>query len=136
MQPDGSVHTTHQIWFFLNESMDHAKFSQNHLTFDAVRKLELTRQECLKQSKTKGSPENYAFYIHSESMAAAVRLLSDESITTTYNLYCLDDPVVNIIIRKATDPSPNSSQTPSHADSLASRKDISANRKLLLPELF
>ena len=136
MQPNGSVHATDQIWFFLKENMKDAEYSQNHLTLDAVRRLELSRQECLKQSKTKGLPESYAFYLHSESMAAAVRLLSDESITATYNLYCSNDPVVTIIIRKANEPSPNSSQTPSHADSLASRKAISANRKLKLPELF
>ena len=39
-------------------------------------------------------------------MAAAVRLLSDESILVTYNLYCQKDDVVTILVRGINEPSP------------------------------
>ncbi|KAI0379525.1 hypothetical protein F5Y04DRAFT_282945 [Hypomontagnella monticulosa] len=69
-------------------------------------------------------------------MAAAVQLLSDASILATYNLYCQDDPVVTITIRKAEDPSPNSSRSASYHSSLAAKQKISARRRLLVPDLF
>ena len=87
-------------------------------------------------TKTAGDTAKFAFYIHSQSMAAAVQLLSDESIITTYNLYCQTDPAVTITVRKATDPSPNSSRAMSHEGLLAERRKVLAKRGLLYPELF
>ncbi|RYP70419.1 hypothetical protein DL771_005460 [Monosporascus sp. 5C6A] len=125
-----------QLWFFLREQMTIAQFTQAVLSLDDVRKTDITLEYCLKATGTTGTVDDYAFYIHSASMAAAVRLLTDGSIIATYNLYCRRDPVVTITIRKATDPSPNTSLSASHQNSQAERRKISAQRGLLVPELF
>ncbi|RYP64671.1 hypothetical protein DL769_006579 [Monosporascus sp. CRB-8-3] len=125
-----------QLWFFLREEMTIAQFTQAVLTLDDVRKRDVTLEYCLKATGTMGTVDDYAFYIHSASMAAAVRLLTDNSIIAMYNLYCRNDPVVTITIRKATDPSPNTSLSVSHQNSLAERRKVSAQRGLLVPELF
>jgi hypothetical protein len=65
----------------------------------------------------KDEVQKFAFYLHSASMAAAVRLLSDESILVTYNLYCQKDDVVTILVRGINEPSPNTSRSPSHQNS-------------------
>lgn len=98
--------------------------------------MDLSLELCLRMTKTAGDTAKFAFYIHSQSMTAAVQLLSDESIITTYNLYCQTDPAVTITARKSADPSPNSSRAVSHEGSLAERRKISAKRGLLYPELF
>lgn len=72
--------------------------------------------------------EDHTFWIHSNSMRAAVQLLTDESIRVTYQLYCKDDAVVTIYIRPANDPSPNASHAPSHNISLAERRKASGRR--------
>ncbi|KAI1380987.1 hypothetical protein F4677DRAFT_441316 [Hypoxylon crocopeplum] len=69
-------------------------------------------------------------------MAAAVQVLSDESTIATYNLYCRRDPVVTITIRKAEDPSPNTSRSSSHENSLDGGWKASASHGLLVLELF
>lgn len=125
-----------QLWFFLRESMGIQSFSQKPLLLCEVRDLGLTLDTCLEITGTKGTKEDYAFYIHSGSMAAAVRLLSDESIIATYNLYCQKDDTVLIMIRGVNEPSPNSSRAPSHQNSLAERRKVSASRGVLSPELF
>ncbi|KAI2625707.1 hypothetical protein GGR54DRAFT_592678 [Hypoxylon sp. NC1633] len=125
-----------QLWFFLREDMSISQFTQVPLTLSEVRKIDLTFGYCLSATKSPGSVHDYTFHIHSASMAAAVQLLSDESIIATYNIYCQRDPVVTIIIRKAGDPSPNTSRSASHDNSLAERRKVSASRGLLVPELF
>lgn len=84
--------------------------------------------------KIKDSVDKYAFYIHSTSMAAAVRLLTDESILVTYKLYCQKDDVVVILVRAVTDPSPNSFKAASHESSLEERRKVS--RGALVPDVF
>ncbi|KAK1971564.1 hypothetical protein LY78DRAFT_734468 [Colletotrichum sublineola] len=127
---------TSQIWFFLCEAMSLTTFSQGNYTLEEVKHMDLTLDLCLKLSKAKGKVNDYSFWIHSDSMAAAVQLLSDQSIIAMYSLYCKNDPIVTIIIRGANDPSPNTSRTPSHVNSLASRRTVSAQRGILAPELF
>ncbi|KAK7746208.1 hypothetical protein SLS62_009424 [Diatrype stigma] len=125
-----------QLWFFLREDMTISQFVQVPLTFDEVQKVGITLDYCMNATQTTGPIKDQAFYIHSASMAAAVRLLDDDSIIATYNMYCQKDPVVTISIRKASDPSPNTSISASHQSSLAERRNISARRGLLAPELF
>ncbi|KAH0443815.1 hypothetical protein CcaCcLH18_00641 [Colletotrichum camelliae] len=126
-----------QLWFFLSESMTQSSWSQGIYTMDEIKTQDMSLDLCLKLSKNKGSTKNHSFWIASESMAAAVQLLSDESIVAMYNLYCKNDATVQIIIRTSDDPSPNASRTPSHAASLASRRALSASKKgATVPELF
>lgn len=125
-----------QLWFFLQESMDANSFSQASFTLEEVRKMDIKLNTCLEVTNSHGSPAEFAFYIHSRSMAAAVRLLTDDSIIATYNLYCQHDDVVLIIIRGKNDPSPNTSRAPSHQNSLAARQKASARRGVLATDLF
>ncbi|EGX88649.1 hypothetical protein CCM_08694 [Cordyceps militaris CM01] len=125
-----------QVWFFLNETMASSSFTQKVLSLQEVKTYSMSLKTCLDLSGGVGNVKDYAFYIHSESMASAVRMLSDESIIATYNLYCPKDSVVTIIVRRASDPSPNTSCTPSHNNSLASRKSASKSRGVIAPELF
>jgi hypothetical protein len=127
-----------QLWFILRESMSTSKedFVVFNTTFSRVKQNGLSLEECLRLVKTKGKPEDFSFHIYSKSMAAAVRLLSDESIRVTYELYCKKDPVVEIYIRDAKDPSPNTSKCPSYENSLRSRQNTASGRGRLVPELF
>ena len=124
-----------QLWFFVRENMSDAQFEQVTFTLEEIRTKNLSLQFCLDVTKTSGAIDDYAFYIHSNSMAAAVRLLSDKAIIATCNLYCQADPIVTITVRGKNDPSPNSSQAPSHKSSLEERRKTSKTRGLLLPEL-
>lgn len=88
----------------------------------------MTLQKALLASKARGKFEDHSFWIHSNSMKAAVQLLSDRSIPITWELYCKHDSVVTIHIRPAQDPSPNTSQATSHQQSLAERRKNSGRR--------
>lgn len=123
-----------QLWFFLKEEMALPNFVQQQHTFAEIKKNGITMAGCLSILKIRDDANKYSFYMHSASMAAAVRLLNDESILVTYNLYCQKDDVVLIMVRAITDPSPNSSQAVSHENSLRERKKVS--RGALVPELF
>lgn len=124
-----------QLWFFLLEDMPVPSFAQHTRTLSEVRNMDITLRECLKITKAKGDVNDYAFYIHSQGMSAAVQLLTDESIIATYNLYCRADGLVLIIIRGKDDPSPNISRSSNYAQSLADRRKQSAARGIAVPEL-
>jgi hypothetical protein len=123
-----------QLWFFLKEEMVLPKFTQKQYTLFDVQTDGITLQNCLNITSTQGSTERFAFYIHSASMAAAVRMLTDESIWVTYKLYCQNDPVVMVLIRDANDPSPNTSRAPSYNNSFAERRKVSRGK--IIPEIF
>lgn len=72
-----------QLWFFVRENMSDAQFEQVTFTLEEIRTKNLPLQFCLDVTKTSGAINDYAFYIHSNSMAAAVRLLSDKAIIAT-----------------------------------------------------
>jgi hypothetical protein len=63
-------------------------------------------------------------------MSAAVQLLKDTAINVIWTLYCRDDPTVTIIVRPASDHSPNASTAPSAESSLAERRKVSERRSL------
>jgi hypothetical protein len=97
-----------QLWFFLKENMTLSSYVQKQFTLKDIQQRGLSLADCLKiTNSTDTDLKKYAFYIYSASMAAPVRLLSDESILTTFNLYCQKDPVVTILIRATDDLSPN-----------------------------
>ena len=104
-------------------------YVQKQYTLRDVQQRGLSLADCLKITSCRDTDlTKYAFYMHPASMAAAVRLLSDESILNTFNLYCQKDPVVTVLIRAAEDLSPNTSRAPSHQSSLAERRKISGGR--------
>ena len=74
-----------------------------------------------------------AIFMHSASMQAAVQMLKCEAIQATWHLYCRQDPVVTIIVRKINDPSPNSHGAPSYSKALFLRR--SASRNLIGPDI-
>jgi hypothetical protein len=80
-----------QLWFFLKEDMNLPTFVQHQYTFADVRRNGIKLENILTILNVKDEVQKFAFYLHSASMAAAVRLLSDESILVTYNLYCQKD---------------------------------------------
>lgn len=123
-----------QVWFFVRETLASQEYSQQHYTLKDIKARGLTLQDCLSMTNTSGPTQYYAFYIHSESMAAAVRMLNDQAIPTTHQLYCSKDARVTILIRGADEPSPNSSQAPSHQNSLADRRKVSRGK--VVPEIF
>ena len=116
--------------------MSERDFIQRETTLSKILSKEVTLNHFLEIVNIEGKPADFAFYIHSQSMTAAVILLSDESIMVTHRLYCWNDPVVLIFIRDAKDPSPNSSACPSHESSLRSRMNTARSRGKLLPDLF
>jgi len=123
-----------QLWFFLKEDMNLPTFVQHQYTFADVRRNGIKLENILTILNVEDEVQKFAFYLHSASMAAAVRLLSDESILVTYNLYCQKDDVITILVRGINEPSPNTSRSPSHQNSLREWRKIS--RGALVPEIF
>jgi hypothetical protein len=123
-----------QLWFFLKEDMNLPTFVQHQYTFADVRRNGIKLENILTILNVKDEVQKFAFYLHSASMATAVRLLSNESILVTYNLYCQKDDVVMILVRGINEPSPNTSRSPSHQNSLRERRKISCGA--LVPEIF
>jgi hypothetical protein len=80
-----------QLWFFLREHMSLPSFTQKQHNLANIIEKAITMKDCLQICGVEGEPSKYAFYIHSDSMAAAVRLLNDQRIIVTYNLYCKND---------------------------------------------
>jgi len=62
-----------QLWFFLKEDMVLPDFTQKQYTLLDVLSKGVTLQDCLTITNTQGSIAKFPFYIHSASMAAAVR---------------------------------------------------------------
>jgi hypothetical protein len=122
-----------QIWFFLWENMKPStslpSFKQGHLTLAEVKKNGMTLETCLQMATVDSNADEHTFWIHSNSMKAAVQLLSDKSIEVTWNLYCQADDVVTIHIRTTSDPSPNTSKASSYNNSLAERRKVSGQRR-------
>ncbi|KAF4553949.1 Hypothetical protein D9617_5g068240 [Elsinoe fawcettii] len=127
-----------QIWFFLQESTSSQNFTLKQRNFSDIRKKKggFSLRDCLDTVGANGDASAYAFYIHCSSMAAAVRLLSDESLKVTHGLYCRKADVVTITIRGANEPSPNSSRAPSHQSSLAARRRVTEPRGRIVSEIF
>ncbi|CZT07517.1 uncharacterized protein RCO7_09770 [Rhynchosporium graminicola] len=121
-----------QIWFFIWESTKPSTksppYQQGWLPLSEVVRQGLTLQKALTTSRAPGQVSDQNFWIHSNSMSAAVQLLTDQSIKVTWELYCKKDAVVTIHIRPNKDPSPNASRASSHQQSLADRRKQSGRR--------
>ena len=120
-----------QIWFFIWENMKPKSslppYEQGYLHLSEVKKG-MTLAKTLQIADVDSRVDDHTFWIHSNSMKAAVQLLNDNSIQMTWKLYCENDSVVTIHIRPAADPSPNTSKAPSHNASLAERRKVSGRR--------
>lgn len=67
-----------QLWFFLKENMTLPSYVQKQFTLKDIQQRGLSLADCLKITNSPDTDlKKYAFYIHSASMAAAGRLLSD-----------------------------------------------------------
>ena len=122
-----------QLWFFLGEEVNSQSFSQVKLTVDDVKRNGISLSSIAATLSLRDPVEEYAFFIHSISMQAAVQMLSDRAITATWQLYCQNDPTVTIVVRKAKDPSPNTSRAPSYSKALSERR--TASGRLVVPDL-
>jgi hypothetical protein len=121
-----SQKTPDQFWFFIHESTLNKSFFQGTSTLQDIKKNGISLQKCLHLVQIPDHPpEKFSFYIHSESMAAAVNMLHDRAIMSTWEIYCTKDKVVCIHIRDVAEDSPNVSQAASHQSSLAERRKIS-----------
>src|SRR4029077_3146 len=113
------------------EDMSTTDFSQVTKSLDEVVTTGVSFRSALSfLGQDQADPSDYDFFIFGESMKAAVRLLTDKSIFSTYRLYCEDEAVVTIIIRPVDNLSPNSIQAPSAPQSLRERRRISGKHKL------
>jgi len=108
-----------QTWFFLREQMSGTPedFYVGYTDIDTIKSRGINLRVCRSLAKLEGEVDEYSFWISSASIQPAVRLLSSESIRFHYDSYCTKDPVVQITIRPAGDPSPNSSKCPSWENS-------------------
>ncbi|RLL93713.1 hypothetical protein CFD26_102458 [Aspergillus turcosus] len=120
-----------QQWMILYEESSKTDFTLDKKTFDEIATVGFSLGSMLSFiGRGDQNPNDYNFFIFSDSMKAAVQLLNDKSVFITYRLYCEDDDVVTIIVRPATDPSPNSSQCPSAPESLRQRRKLSGKHNL------
>ncbi|KAJ6257708.1 hypothetical protein Dda_7496 [Drechslerella dactyloides] len=130
-----------QQWFFILEQAHSDAFllgMKSLAEFEQNPTLQHALEICLATVDSEASDFDtnlceYSFWIHSKSMKAAIQLLSDEAIMVTWGLYCSKDDVVDIIIRKATDPSPNTTKAASHETSVRVKSVRLSGRKL--PEI-
>jgi hypothetical protein len=82
-----------QIWFFLYEDVKSRStlprgFKQGYTTLDKVKQKGITFHDCMEIAGIQGDINENSFWLHSNSMKAAVQLQSDESIKVTWGLYC------------------------------------------------
>ena len=120
-----------QIWFVVRESFyddndcgvwqTSTKEIMPGLTRVGCLRSECLRKECLKRTHTEGDafgkPDDYCFWIYSQSMPRAVRVLNSKGLIGTYEAYCQKDHIVQIFIRDAGDPSPWTSRATSYEES-------------------
>ncbi|KAL8859772.1 MAG: hypothetical protein Q9178_003887 [Gyalolechia marmorata] len=125
--------TANQLWFLLGEQIQSQAFTQVKITLDQIKENGINLSGILSQLLLHEPEEQYSFFMHSASMKAAVQMLTDRSIHATWQLYCQNDPVVTIVVRKAQDPSPNTSRAPSYSMALVERRKVSG--PLTVPEL-
>ena len=124
------------IVFFLIEyapgrQPEASSFLQGYKEWNDFANRGFTLANCLEFAG--GNPkriQDYSFWIHSNSMAAAVQLLDNRSILVMHDLYCKHDQVITIHIRPIDDPSPNSTRAGSHVGSLTRRRGISGGHKV------
>ena len=124
-----------QLWFFLWEDIRSDNFKQDFTTFDQIQKEGIAQAKILNRLGRTGTPEEYSFFIHSDSMKASVQILSDKAIQATWQLYCRQDSSVVVSVRKTDDPSPNSSRAPSYSIALAARRAASSGSSVQVPEI-
>ncbi|RAK95624.1 uncharacterized protein BO80DRAFT_321789, partial [Aspergillus ibericus CBS 121593] len=118
-------------WMFLLEEMDKKDFNLHHEELDTRGVEGLSFAKILAfVGRPHTNPEDFIFFIFSDSMKAAVQLLTDRSILLTYRMYCEYDSAITIIVRPVSNPSPNSSQCPSAPESLRQRRKVSGKRDL------
>ena len=128
-----NISPTDQIWFFIQESTKRQNFYQGISSLAEITKNGISLQKCLDLAKiTNRTTAQCTFYIHSESMSAAVNMLHDQAIMSTWQIYCKKDKVVCIHIRDAEEDSPNVSLAASHKSSLAERRKVSRSA---IPEI-
>lgn len=121
-----------QVWIFLYEEMASANFTVRTKTTAEIKSIDFPLEEILKILHLEHSEDTgYSFYITSTStLKAVVRLISDASVQGLYELYYKKDPIITVIVRPETDPSPNSSQTPSTLSSLIERRKVTGQKDL------
>jgi hypothetical protein len=124
---------TNQLWFFIWENFESQSFAQIKLTLEDVKRDGVNLNGILKHLSLSGDEHQYSYLIHSESMKAAVQVLTDKAVHGTWQLYCQQDPVVTISVRKNDDPSPSTSRTPSYSMALIQRR--SASGQLSVPDI-
>jgi hypothetical protein len=115
----------------LYEETSKTDFALDKKTFDEIATVGFSLRSMLSFiGRGDQNPNDYSFFIFSDSMKAAVQLLNDKSVFVIYRLYCENDDAVTIIVRPAADPSPNSSQCPSAPESLRQRRKLSGKHNL------
>lgn len=119
---------SNQLWFFVFEDVKSLDFRQAESSLQKVEQEGISLVSVLQQLRLEGDALDYSFFIHSSSMHASVQVLNDAAIHGTWQLYCTQDAVITITVRKAKDPSPNSSRAPSYGQSLSKRRAASGNR--------
>ncbi len=124
---------SNQIWFLIWEDIGSPVFNQIKISLDDVKKNGLSLPAVLQLLKLVDQPDQFSFFMHSASMRAAVQMLKSEAVQATWQLYCKQDPVVTITVRKIDDPSPNSSRAPSYSKALSQRRSASGN--LTVPDI-
>lgn len=117
--------STINLWFLIFESVISDQYFLAHKTHTNFISSNPRLKSILSLIHVQGDEKDFSFWLHSGSMPAAVQLLSDESILTTWELYCQADQVITIYVRERKDPSPNASRAVSHALSLEQRRKVS-----------
>ncbi|PYH33993.1 uncharacterized protein BO87DRAFT_426267 [Aspergillus neoniger CBS 115656] len=118
-------------WMFLLEEMGKREVVLSDQDLDArgVEELNFSRILAL-IGRRQNIPDEYSFFIFSDSMKAAVQMLTDRSIFLTYKMFCENDTAITIIVRPVSGSSPNSSQCPSAPESLRQRRKVSGKKNL------
>ena len=122
-----------QLWFLIWEDIRSPAFNQIKITLDDVKKDGLSLPKILQSLKLVGQPDKFSFFMHSASMQASVQMLKSEAVQATWHLYCKQDSIVTITVRKIDDPSPNSSRAPSYSKAMSQRRSASGN--LTVPDI-
>ncbi|KAG5293631.1 hypothetical protein I7I50_04106 [Histoplasma capsulatum G186AR] len=87
-----------QAWFLRCYEESRTEYKQVHKSWEQVVEHGLSFGSVLSALDLEPEPSKYNFYIFSNSMKAAVQLLTDHSIYVMWKLYCFNESVVEIIV--------------------------------------
>lgn len=122
------------LTLFLFEEMKSLNFRLESRTYDEMQEAGFTIQTIIRTLGLTEEANNYSFFLFGGFSRKAMKVVDDPTMVSCYE-YHYNRPVITIIARYKSDPSPYYAQAPSAMESLHERRAISGIDDLENPAL-